>query len=334
MSEVSPAHFIDTVLGYQKTAAIKAAIALDLFTAIASEDGHLEKIAVRVKASPRGVRILCDYLTVHGFLTKNGASYGLTPSTATFLTTSSPAWMGGVVEFMAAPEMISHWLDDPVSYVRNGGAKGLGNLEPDNPQWVTFAKAMIPFVSLVVSGVVEEVRRWSTTPKRVLDVAAGHGMFGIQIATAFPDAEVTALDWKDVLSVAVENARAAGVEARFRTLVGSAFDVPWGSDYDLLLLTNFLHHFDRDTCVSLLARSRHALAESGRCLAVDFVPNSDRVSPPLPAAFSFMMLGSTPGGDAYTAAEFTDMGRAAGFPQVTVKPLPPTPQSVIEFRQS
>jgi Dimerisation domain len=213
MSEVSPAHFVDAVLGYQKTAAIKAAIALDLFTTIASENGYLEKIAARLKASPRGIRILCDYLTVHGFLTKNGADYELTPSTATFLTTSSPAWMGSIVEFMAAPEMISLWLDDPVSYVRNGGAKGLGNLEPDNPQWVTFAKAMIPFVAPIAPGVVEEVRRWSTTPKRVLDVAAGHGMFGIQIAAAFPDAEITALDWKGVLTVATENARAAGVES-------------------------------------------------------------------------------------------------------------------------
>jgi hypothetical protein len=124
------------------------------------------------------------------------------------------------------------------------------------------------------------------------------------------------------------------VESRFKTLVGSAFDVLWGSDYDLVLLTNFLHHFDRNTCVSLLARSKDALTPTGRCLAVDFVPNQDRVSPPFPAAFSFMMLGSTPEGDAYTAAEFADMCRAAGFPRVTVKPLPPTSQSIIDFRQS
>jgi len=331
MSELSPSHFVEAALGFQKTAAIKAALALDLFTAIASEEGDIDKTAKRVKASVRGIRILCDYLTVHGFLTKTGVTYELTPSTAAFLTTSSPAWMGSVVEFLAAPEMMSHWLADPVAIVRNGGSNGAGSLAPDNPQWVTFAKAMVPFIAPVAAGVVEDLRRSPTPPKRVLDVAAGHGMFGIEIAKAFPEAEITALDWAGVLSVAEENAKAAGIANRFHTLVGSAFDVPWGSDYDLVLLTNFLHHFDRDTCVSLLEQSRNALTSTGSALAVDFVPNPDRVSPPFPAAFAFMMLGETPQGDAYTAAEFTEMGHAAGFQQITIKPVPRTPQSLIEF---
>jgi hypothetical protein len=47
--------------------------------------------------------------------------------------------------------------------------------------------------------------------------------------------------------------------------------------------------------------------------------------------FSFQMLGSTPQGEAYTAREFDDMGRTAGFRKVTVKSLPPTPQSLILF---
>ena len=39
MSAPSPDLFLDAALGYQKTASIKAAIALDLFTAIAQEEG-------------------------------------------------------------------------------------------------------------------------------------------------------------------------------------------------------------------------------------------------------------------------------------------------------
>ncbi len=66
----------------------------------------------------------------------------------------------------------------------------------------------------------------------------------------------------------------------------------WGSGYDLVLLTNSLHHFDQETCVGLLKRARKSLGEKGRVLAVEFVPNEDRVSPPFPAMFSSMMLGS------------------------------------------
>ena len=39
MDDVSPQAFIDAVMAFQKTAAVKAAVALDLFTAIANENG-------------------------------------------------------------------------------------------------------------------------------------------------------------------------------------------------------------------------------------------------------------------------------------------------------
>ena len=44
-----------------------------------------------------------------------------------------------------------------------------------------------------------------------------------------------------------------------------------------------------------------------------------------------MMLGSTPRGDAYTEREFEQMGRAAGFQEVSFASLPPTPQTVVKF---
>jgi hypothetical protein len=131
--------------------------------------------------------------------------------------------------------------------------------------------------------------------------------------------------------VANENARAAGISDRYQTIAGSAFDVHWGGDFDLMLLTNFLHHFDQETCIKLLEKARQALSADGRVIAVEFVPNPDRVSPPFAAMFPFVMLGSTPHGDAYTAREYEEMGRAAGFETITVTPVPPTPQSFITF---
>ena len=85
MNEPTPDLFVDAAFAYLKTAAIKAAVALDLFTAIAQEEGGLDRVAARTGASKRGVRILCDYLTVQGFLSKTDNGYALTPSTQTFL---------------------------------------------------------------------------------------------------------------------------------------------------------------------------------------------------------------------------------------------------------
>jgi len=227
MADVSPALFIDAVLAFQQTAAIKAALELDLFSKVAGGTNTAEALAKRTGAAVRGIRILCDYLTVRGHLEKQGDEYRLTPSTAVFLDRSSPSWIGSIVEYLAAPEMIGLFLDDPASYVRNGGSIGLANNAPDHPIWVKFARAMVAFRAPVATRVASELARWS--PRKVLDIAASHGMFGIAVARAVPGAEITAVDWQAVLSVARESAEAAGVSDRYHTLAGSAFEVDWGS---------------------------------------------------------------------------------------------------------
>ena len=159
----------------------------------------------------------------------------------------------------------------------------------------------------------------------VLDIAAGHGLFGIEIAKQNPQARVTGLDWAPVLRVALENARKAGVHDRYNMLPGSAFEVDFGGPYDAVLLTNFLHHFDKPTNVSLLKKVRAALKPGGRAATLEFVPNEDRVSPPMPAAFSMTMLTTTAAGDAYTLSELTAMYNDAGFTGITAHPDPHEP---------
>jgi SAM-dependent methyltransferase len=332
VSDIAPDQFIENVFAYQKTAAVKAAVELDLFSAIGGGTASGDTLAARIGAAPRGVRILCDYLTVQGLLIKQSDGYRLAPSSAVFLDGSSPACMTSIVEFVAAPEMMQLYLEDPAGYVRNGGSIGLANLAPDHPLWVKFARAMVPFMAPIAQGIAAEVARWPVLPRKVLDVAAGHGVFGIAIGKAVPGARIVALDWRPVLEVAQENARREGLDARYTTIPGSAFDVDWGDGYDLILIPNYLHHFDREGCVRLLERARAALVPGGAALVVEMVPNDDRVSPPFPAMFAFVMLGSTPKGDAWTARELEAMGRAAGFTDSMAQPLPPSPQTMIVLR--
>jgi 2-polyprenyl-3-methyl-5-hydroxy-6-metoxy-1,4-benzoquinol methylase len=142
-------------------------------------------------------------------------------------------------------------------------------------------------------------------------------------------ARIIAVDWKAVLEVATENAKQAGVAERHEALAGSAFDVDFGSGYDLVLLTNFLHHFDVPTIEGLLRKIRAALKPGGRVATLEFVPNEDRVTPPAAAAFAMVMLGSTRTGDAYTFSEYETMFRNAGFARSEIRTLPRMPQSLI-----
>ncbi len=322
--------FFRTANAYQQTAALKGAVELDIFTAIGQGKQTAVEIAKGCQASERGVRILCDYLCVLGFLTKEDERYNLTLDTATFLNRNSPAYMGGTLDFLLSPHL-TEGFTDVAALVRHGGSlqPSGASLSPEHPMWVKFARAMMPMMAMPSQLIAQLVAGDSTQPMRVLDVAAGHGLFGIAFAKLNPNAQIVAQDWQNVLEVAKENAHAAGVSDRYSTVPGNAFEVDFGVDYDVVLLTNFLHHFDSGTCEQLLKKVHTALADSGRAITLEFIPNQDRISPPVPAMFTMMMLGTTPSGDTYTFVELERMFGNAGFKHSEFHPLPPSPQQVV-----
>lgn len=325
----SPALLFDTINAYQRTAAIKAAIELGLFTAISSGKATAKQISEHVGASERGTRILCDYLVIYGFLTKQSDNYALTQDSAIFLDQGSPAYMGTVIDFMLSP-MLSDNFKDLTETVRRGGSNpDASTVTLDNPVWVKFARAMAPMMAMPAELIAPLVDPAGNAPLKVLDIAAGHGLYGIAFARRNPHAQIVAVDWANVLQVAQENAQTAGVSDRYQTKEGSAFDVDYGTDFDIVLLTNFLHHFDPATCEVLLRKVYESLAPGGRAVTLEFIPNDDRVTPPQAAAFSMMMLGSTTSGDAYTFAELERMFSNAGFSSSEMHELPPTIQRVV-----
>ena len=319
----SPALFFETVNAYQRTAALKGAVDLELFTAIGEGNETAEQIARRCNAAPRGVRILCDFLTVYGFLTKSGQRYSLTKDSAAFLDRRSPAYLGGAIEFLLSEPILTAYRD-VAALARKGGTTlpEQGTTSTENPIWVKFARGMGPLMTPAAQALAELLDPKANGPLRVLDIAAGHGLYGLAFARRNPAARITALDWPGVLAVARENAQRLGVVDRFATIPGSAFEVDWGRGYDLVLLPNFLHHFDPPTCETLLSKAHAALAPVGRVAILEFVPNDDRVSPPGAATFAMQMLATTPTGDAYTFREFRSMLRNAGFKDAQAHAMP------------
>jgi hypothetical protein len=326
----SPLVIFDTLQAYQRTAALRAAIELDLFRFIGEGVGDAVSLAAKCSASDRGIRILCDFLCILGLLEKHDGHYRHSPTSALFLDPRSPACMASMTQFLASATVqgqFAHLAD----IVRNGRTSlpGEGSVEPNNPVWVDFAHAMAPMMAPLAAPLAALALDGRSGPVRVLDIAAGHGLFGIEIAKMEPHAEIFALDWAAVLEVAQANARKAGVADRFHPLPGSAFTVDYDGPYDIVLLTNFLHHFDPPTCVQLLKKIHAAAKPGARVATLEFVPNEDRISPPMPASFSLTMLASTPSGDAYTFSELAAMYQNAGLERVTRHPIPMSPHTVV-----
>ncbi len=328
----TPERIMQTVNAFQQSAALKGALKLKLFTALGDNARTAKELAHEVRASERGVRILCDFLTIAGLLDKDGSRYRSAPDAVLFLDERSPAYFGSVASFMLDTEVFD-CFSDLAGVVRNGGTllDGQGTVEPENPIWVEFAKSMVPLMMPSAEFIAKLVAKEfpASRPINVLDLAAGHGMFGILIGTELPKARITAVDWPAVLDVASLNAEKHGVADRFTRLEGSAFDVDFGDGYDVVLLTNFLHHFDPPTCTALLRKIHASLSENGRAITLEFVPNDDRVTPPEQAAFALVMLATTAAGDAYTFKELESMAADAGFAKSELHRLDGPPQSVV-----
>jgi ubiquinone/menaquinone biosynthesis C-methylase UbiE len=320
MNEPSPQLFFETANAYQRPAALKAALELELFTKIgAGQPKRADEIATACNASPRGVRILCDYLTILGFLTKTDDRYSLTADTAKFLDKNSQAYVGGALGFLHSPTLM-HGFDNLTEVVRRGTTMlpDKGTVGEDHSIWVNFAKAMAPLQFGIAQQLADLILRETPALRErdvnVLDVAAGHGLFGIALAQRLPKAKIVSQDFGAVLDVANENSKRFNVSDRFERLPGDAFEIDLGEGrFDLVLLTNILHHFDQPTCVKLLRKVHRALRRDGQAVTVEFVPDENRVTPPMAASFSLMMLAGTPAGDAYTFSQLDRMFRDAGF---------------------
>jgi len=324
-----PERFFSCMTSYAQGAALKGAIELDLFTVLSASGQTVESLALRLQTSVRGTRILCDYLTVEGFLTKEDNRYSATQEVATFLNRRSPAYIGSAALFLGSQMLLENFRDLAGCVRKGGTVNASGTLAPEHPIWVEFAHSMAPMAAMDAELIARILNGGIKKECKILDIAAGHGMYGIALGRHNPEAEIVALDWKNVLAVARENARKAGIGSRYHTIEGSAFEVDFGGGYDIVLLTNFLHHFNAATNESLLRKVHAALRPKGRAVVLEFIPNPDRLTPPLAAEFSLMMLASTPEGDAFTFQEFEQMFNNAGFQSPEIHDIPPSPERVL-----
>jgi cyclopropane fatty-acyl-phospholipid synthase-like methyltransferase len=326
----TPERIFGLMNAFQNTEALKTGVELDIFTSIGEGANTAQLLAAKTGAAERGVRILCDYLTVMGLLTKENGRYGLTEESALYLDKRSPASLHAVTGFLAASWHKKN-VEALTEAVRKGGTAGAqgDNSKPQDEVWVAFARSMAKLSIPAANFIADLLGCSEAKPCTVLDIAAGHGNYGITIARKNPNAKIVAVDWPSVLAVAQENAQAAGVSDRHSTRPGSAFDTDLGTGYDVVLLTNIFHHFDMLTCEKLMRRVYDALKPGGKAVTLEFIPNEDRVSPPAAAGFSLNMLVGTDAGDAYTFSEYEKMFSNVGFKKNTLFPGVGMPQHVI-----
>jgi len=309
MPALNPAWLIEEFRAFERSLALRTALEMDLFTRIGGGDNTVRALSTACGASQRGVRALCDYLAIHGHLVKRGARYRLPLHTRLYLTTTSPAFLGSAARFLADDATVA-------AFCRLRKTVERGSASNAKSDWVEYARSMAPLAQPVAEFAASAIKLRADGPVLVLDIAAGHGLYGIAIAARNPRADIFALDSGAVLRIAARNAREFGVGRRFHAIAGDGLRNDLGGPYDLILAANFAHHLDRGANIRLFRKCRRALRRSGQMAVIDFLPNPDRVSPAIDASFALTLLATSAQGTVYTFQEYSEMLRAAGFPRV------------------
>jgi ubiquinone/menaquinone biosynthesis C-methylase UbiE len=288
---------------------------LGLFSHLAAGAGTAAEVARAADSSERGTRMLLDALTGFGLLTKSGERYELTPHARQYLVRESPDYAGGLAESGAMFDAWTH-LDE---CVRTGQPMQRVETKERAEEFFPMLVRTLHVVNREPARRTAEALGAGAANKglRVLDVAAGSGVWGIAFAEADPSARVTAQDFPGVLPTTREYVRRHGLEERFDFLAGDLKEVDFGeSQYDVALLGNILHSEGEESSRELLRRLRRALRPGGRVVIIDMLPNDSRTGPPYQLIFALNMLVNTERGDTYTLAEYTRWLQEAGFPRV------------------
>ncbi|MEW6271808.1 MAG: methyltransferase [Thermodesulfobacteriota bacterium] len=321
--DANPAILFDNFFAFIRTGVMKAALELDLFTHIARGHRTADALARAAGGDPRGVRILLDTLCVFGFLDKDASgAYALRPLAEAMLVRGSPAYAGGFMRITA-----NRWLWDAVGkltdVVRSGKPPEAMVDTPGHEFWVEFAEASEQMSSVGAGMVAGLLELDPTRPLEVLDVACGSGVYGFAVLDAVPGAHVTALDWPNVLEQTRRVAEKRGLADRVTWLGGSAFEAPLPERrFDLVLASNFYHHFSPEQNVELSRRLLATLKPGGTLAIQDWVADDRRTGPPQAVLFAVVMLASTRSGDVYTLAEYRRILESAGFVELRAREVP------------
>lgn len=325
----NPAHLFEEFQAFHRSLALRTALELDLFTHIDSGAATVDALARKCHASERGIRILCDFLVVTGHLLKQSNTYRLPVNSTLYLSTNSPAYIGSAANFLAGDDALRSFGRLTEAVQTGSGTTANDDAFQATSYWKGFAESMASFAAPVARMAAACVDIDCDRPMNILDIAAGHGLYGLAMAARNPLAHIFALDFPAVLEVAERNARTAGMIDRYHLIPGDVFETELGGPYDMIVAANFVHHFDKTANTTLFRSFISVLVPSGQLVLVDFVPNDDRVSPAIDAAFALNMLATTAHGNTYTFREFEAMLTDAGFRNVRQPEVGDLPHWVI-----
>lgn len=303
--------------GFARSQILISAVELDIFSLIHQGNNSIEKISRILGSTHRAVRIFLDALAGVGLLGKTRGNYKLTPESKEFLVKGESQYLGQFL--LGVAKSHQHWQN--LNQVMKNGQP----LETfsDPQEKIQFFKELVKgifpvsFASGVILGKKLGVGK-SLQNQKILDVGAGAAPWSLALALADSGAQVTAVDYPDILEVAQAFVKKFHAVKQFEMRPGDYHEVPFDRQgYDLIILGQICHMEGEAGSRKLIKKCFDALKPGGRILIAEFLSNDLKTGPEIPLLFAVNMLLFTPQGDVFTAKDFKRWLNLSGFKKVS-----------------
>lgn len=314
---VTPQRIMQMAWGYAPPLIIEAAIRNKIFDALDGGAQTAAEVASATETSVRGLTILMNALTGLELLAKdNTGRYSLTPESATFLVSTKPSFLGGLARHTST-QLIPKWLS-LTGIVRSGKpAHGVNEQETGSEFFEQFVEDIFPMSYPSAQLLAETLGlAQATKPVKVLDLAAGSGVWGIALAQSSPQVSVTAVDWPKVLTVTQNVVKRFGLSDRFQFVTGDLSTANFGTGHNVAVLGHILHSEGKQAGIALLKKTFEALAPGGTIAIAEFLVDEERATSVMGLIFAVNMLVNTTDGDTFTFNEIRGWLQDAGFTNV------------------
>jgi hypothetical protein len=290
-----------------------AAEDLALFTWLSDHAGAtLAEVARATGVGVRPAEILLTACAALGLVTYDGVGYTNAPIAERYLVRGRPYYFGDYVR-MQREYGYPGWmrLGDAV---RADAPARVANREQEEiftesrPQ--VFWDGLYPLSAVTARALAAAIDLDRVTA--LLDVGGGNAAFAIELCTRYPALRATVYDLPFVVGHSADRIGRAGLTDRIGVRPGDFFAEELPRGHDAILLSMILHDWDERRNAELLARCHRALPAGGQLVISELLVDDTKTGPLDAALMSVNMLVGTWGRN-YTAAEYHDWLRSAGF---------------------
>lgn len=339
-TQINPSKIMQIGMGFWASKTLLTAVNMGLFTLLAKNELSGDAIKTKLGLHQRSLYDFLDTLVALGFLNRTGIKetsvYGNAKDADVFLDKNKPTYIGGILE-MANNRLYPFWnnLEEglktglPQSETKHGGKPFFEEIYASETKLREFVGAM---GSVQMGNFISFSKQFNfSNYKSLCDIGGAGAHLSTQVALHNPHMECTSFDLPPVSPIAKENINTMGLNDKV-TIASGDFFVDDFPEADVIAMGNILHDWGTADKKMLIKKAYNTLPKGGALVVIENIIDNNRSENAFGLMMSLNMLIETPEGYDFSASNFNELAKEAGFANTALLPLTGPSSAVIAFK--